>query len=122
MSDECEDVPYKIPSYKIYKVEDVPLLMKTQKALQAQGLCDPWLRNEVWRYTEKEFLSEKSRFRKTFFSGLGIGIVLTILTVVGTTFYEKYTKTSENEVCDAANNNETCDSINNEVKPELKQD
>lgn len=34
----------KLPDYKIYKVEDVPELMITKRALAAKGLKDPWLR------------------------------------------------------------------------------
>ncbi|KOC65397.1 NADH dehydrogenase [ubiquinone] 1 beta subcomplex subunit 3 [Habropoda laboriosa] len=44
-------VPYKIPSPDIYKVEDVPELKWVQEELAKKGLKDPWLRNEVWRYT-----------------------------------------------------------------------
>ena len=36
--------PPKIPDYRIYKVEDAPLLMRTQEKLAAHGLKDPWLR------------------------------------------------------------------------------
>ncbi len=36
--------PYKIPDYKIYKVESVPELMAVQRALAQKGLKDPWLR------------------------------------------------------------------------------
>lgn len=81
--------PYKIPDYKIYKVEDVPLLLKTQKALQAQGLCDPWLRNEVWRYNVKEFGTEKIRLKRVFFRGFKYGAVAVAITLVGTEIYDR---------------------------------
>ncbi|XP_017752757.1 PREDICTED: NADH dehydrogenase [ubiquinone] 1 beta subcomplex subunit 3 [Eufriesea mexicana] len=41
----------KIPNPDIYKVEDVPELKLVQEKLSEHGLKDPWLRNEVWRYT-----------------------------------------------------------------------
>lgn len=37
------DIP-RVPDYKIYRVEDVPELMITKRALAAKGLKDPWLR------------------------------------------------------------------------------
>lgn len=43
--------PYVVPSPDIYKVEDVPELMRVREKLAEKGLKDPWLRNEVWRYT-----------------------------------------------------------------------
>lgn len=36
--------PYKVPSASIYKVEEIPQLMEVKKALERQGLKDPWLR------------------------------------------------------------------------------
>lgn len=41
----------KVPSPDIYKVEDVAELKMLQEKLAEQGLKDPWLRNEVWRYS-----------------------------------------------------------------------
>lgn len=75
--------PYKVPDYKIYKVEDVPQLLKTQQALSAQGLKDPWLRNEVWRYNVKEFGTEGSRAKKLFFRGFKWGFLAFAVTAVG---------------------------------------
>merc|ERR1712071_25147 len=45
----------KVPDWKIYKVENIPELMKVQEALAKKGLSDPWLRNEVWRYQQSEW-------------------------------------------------------------------
>lgn len=39
--------PYTLPDWRKYKVADVPELLNTERALKAQGLKDPWLRNEV---------------------------------------------------------------------------
>ncbi|XP_038048922.1 NADH dehydrogenase [ubiquinone] 1 beta subcomplex subunit 3-like [Patiria miniata] len=43
-------IPYDIPDWSKYKVEDVPELKAIQDRLARKGLRDPWLRNEVWRY------------------------------------------------------------------------
>lgn len=81
--------PYKVPDYKIYRVEDVPLLMKTKQALEAQGLSDPWLRNEVWRYNPKEFSNSRTRTRIVFFRGFKYGAIAAAITVAGTFAYDK---------------------------------
>ena len=39
--------PYKIPDYRIYKVEDSPRLLKVQQKLAEKGLSDPWLRYNI---------------------------------------------------------------------------
>lgn len=36
--------PSVMPDWRSYKVEDVPELMWTKKALAVHGLKDPWLR------------------------------------------------------------------------------
>lgn len=33
-----------IPDWRIYKVEDIPELVRVQKILAVKGLKDPWLR------------------------------------------------------------------------------
>ncbi|XP_044745597.1 NADH dehydrogenase [ubiquinone] 1 beta subcomplex subunit 3 [Coccinella septempunctata] len=80
--------PYTIPDYRIYKVEDAPLLLRTQNALAAKGLKDPWLRNEVWRYDEKNWGSYSDRIKITFKRGFKIGFTAFVLTVVGTKIYD----------------------------------
>lgn len=81
--------PYKIPDYRIYKVEDVPKLVTVQKMLAAQGLKDPWLRNEVWRYNPKYFGTERSRIMTTFFRGFKVGFAAFVATAVISYAYEK---------------------------------
>lgn len=81
--------PYKIPDYRIYKVEDVPELLQTQKALAAHGLKDPWLRNEVWRYNPKYFGTERSRIYITFMRGFKVGFAAFVATIAATYAYEK---------------------------------
>lgn len=81
--------PYTIPDYKIYKVADIPELVTIEKALAAQGLKDPWLRNEVWRYNVKEFGTESSRLKLVFFRGFKLGFGAFLLTIAGTALYDK---------------------------------
>ncbi|XP_076257830.1 NADH dehydrogenase [ubiquinone] 1 beta subcomplex subunit 3 [Rhynchophorus ferrugineus] len=82
--------PYTVPDYRIYKVEDVPLLVRTRNALASHGLKDPWLRNEVWRYDPKEFGTEASNLRKLFLRGFKLGFGAFVLTMVGTEIYDRY--------------------------------
>lgn len=35
---------YTVPDWQIYKVEDIPKLMKVKEKLAKKGLSDPWLR------------------------------------------------------------------------------
>lgn len=74
---------FKVPDYRIYKVSDVPLLVNTQNALKAQGLSDPWLRNEVWRYNVKQFGTEGSRAKSLFFRGFKWGFLAFVATAIG---------------------------------------
>lgn len=80
--------PYTIPDYKTYKVADVPELVAVEKALAAQGLKDPWLRNEVWRYNVKEWGTEKARGRLIFFRGFKYGFGAFLVTIAGTALYD----------------------------------
>ncbi|KAF0763348.1 NADH dehydrogenase [Aphis craccivora] len=52
----------KIPDYRIYKVDNVPDLVKVRDILATEGLKDPWLRNEVWRFPP----SHGSRYQQYF--------------------------------------------------------
>nr|CAH7754910.1 unnamed protein product [Callosobruchus chinensis] len=81
--------PYTVPDYRIYKVEDVPKLMATKRALESLGLKDPWLRNEVWRYNPKEFGNESTNLRLLFFRGFKYGFAAFVATVVATAVYDK---------------------------------
>ncbi|XP_073845603.1 NADH dehydrogenase [ubiquinone] 1 beta subcomplex subunit 3 [Musca autumnalis] len=73
--------PYKVPDASTYKVEDVPKLVEVREALARQGLRDPWLRNEVWRYNAKEFGTHASRLRTFMLRGFVLGLGLTAATV-----------------------------------------
>lgn len=80
--------PYKIPDYRIYKLENAPELLRVQKALMAQGLKDPWLRNEVWRY-EKAWGTESQRALLGLSRGFRVGFAAFLVTVIGTAIYDK---------------------------------
>merc|ERR1711976_302967 len=41
---------FKIPDYRIYKIDGIKDLEWVRDELAKKGLKDPWLRNEVWRY------------------------------------------------------------------------
>lgn len=79
---------YKVPDYRIYKVADAPPLAQVEKALASQGLKDPWLRNEVWRY-DKKWGTQTERFNKIFTRGFKYGFGAFVLTVIGTAIYDK---------------------------------
>ncbi|XP_065368130.1 NADH dehydrogenase [ubiquinone] 1 beta subcomplex subunit 3 [Calliphora vicina] len=73
--------PYKVPDASTYKVESVAKLVEVKEALARQGLKDPWLRNEVWRYDVKQFGSHATRFRAFMMRGFVLGLGLTAVTV-----------------------------------------
>ncbi|KAH8401012.1 hypothetical protein KR009_002425 [Drosophila setifemur] len=73
--------PYKVPHASAYKVEAVPQLVEVKEALARQGLKDPWLRNEVWRYEPKAFGTHKSRLNTFLFRGLGVGFCAFLVTI-----------------------------------------
>ncbi|XP_050424939.1 NADH dehydrogenase [ubiquinone] 1 beta subcomplex subunit 3 [Adelges cooleyi] len=73
----------EIPDYRIYKVENVPELMKVKDILAVDGLKDPWLRNEVWRYPPNQG-SVYAQYFKCWFRGkrgitIGFGLAATVL-------------------------------------------
>ncbi|XP_003706346.1 NADH dehydrogenase [ubiquinone] 1 beta subcomplex subunit 3 [Megachile rotundata] len=72
--------PYVVPSPNIYKVEDVPQLVRVQQRLAEKGLKDPWLRNEVWRYTTLPG-TPLTRALRVFLRGARFGIPTFIVVV-----------------------------------------
>ncbi|XP_053684526.1 NADH dehydrogenase [ubiquinone] 1 beta subcomplex subunit 3 [Sabethes cyaneus] len=73
--------PYKVPDASIYKLEDAPELLETQRALARRGLKDPWLRNEVWRYNAKEWSTHRVRLVKFLFKGFPLGFAAFVATI-----------------------------------------
>ncbi|XP_050520433.1 NADH dehydrogenase [ubiquinone] 1 beta subcomplex subunit 3 [Daktulosphaira vitifoliae] len=73
----------EIPDYRIYKVENVPELMKVKAILATEDLKDPWLRNEVWRYPPNRG-SAYAQYFKCWFRGkrgltIAFGLAATVI-------------------------------------------
>ncbi|XP_055372502.1 NADH dehydrogenase [ubiquinone] 1 beta subcomplex subunit 3 [Condylostylus longicornis] len=73
--------PYKVPDASTYKIEGIPQLEEVQKALKRQGLSDPWLRNEVWRYDPVKMGTHASRARAFFGRGFIWGLGAAAITI-----------------------------------------
>lgn len=69
----------KIPSPDTYKIENCPDLVKFQERLAKEGLKDPWLRNEVWRF-DPAFGTYRSR-ALLLLRGWKLGVAATIITI-----------------------------------------
>ncbi|GFV41430.1 NADH dehydrogenase 1 beta subcomplex subunit 3 [Trichonephila clavipes] len=81
--------PPKVPDYRIYKVEDCPQLMKTQRMLAQHGLKDPWLRNEVWRYPPAS-QHPNNTLKVVFFRKFKLGLALAGITILGEKVYHHF--------------------------------
>ncbi|KAK9306411.1 hypothetical protein QLX08_002924 [Tetragonisca angustula] len=71
----------EIPSPDIYKVENVPELKLVQDELAKLGLKDPWLRNEVWRYTAFPGTSHTLRVIRGITKGMIVGFAAFLVTL-----------------------------------------
>lgn len=89
MGGSHEHSSLKIPDYRIYKVADVPQLAQVERALAAQGLKDPWLRNEVWRFDERYWGSPLKNAKQLIFRGFKFGFTAFLITIAGTALYDK---------------------------------
>ncbi|KAK2725599.1 NADH dehydrogenase [ubiquinone] 1 beta subcomplex subunit 3-like [Artemia franciscana] len=86
---------FKIPDWRQYKVENAPELVQLQRALASQGLKDPWIRNEVWRYERKPgFKTPLQQASFLFFRGFKYGLALTVLTIA----YDQVSKLTKSPV------------------------
>ena len=55
MGGDGHGFPYKVPDWKQYKVgAHTPELEHVERMLKSLGLKDPWLRNEVWRFDNRQ--------------------------------------------------------------------
>jgi len=72
---------YKVPDASTYKIEGIPKLEEVQNALRRQGLRDPWLRNEVWRYDAATMGTHASRARAFFGRGFVWGLGAFLVTI-----------------------------------------
>lgn len=79
MGGHGHEPPYKIPDASIYKVENIPILVKLQEKLAKKGLKDPWIRNYAWRYSFPG--SPRVRTLNFIFRGYKVGIPLFLLTI-----------------------------------------
>uniref|UniRef100_A0A834U7E2 NADH dehydrogenase [ubiquinone] 1 beta subcomplex subunit 3 n=2 Tax=Vespula pensylvanica TaxID=30213 RepID=A0A834U7E2_VESPE len=70
----------KIPSSDCYKIENSPALVKFQERLASEGLEDPWLRNEAWRY-HPDYKTKTQRVLTYCLRGWKIGIPAFLITV-----------------------------------------
>jgi len=52
----------RIPDYRKYKIENIKELMDIKRQLNALGLKNPWLRNEVWRFDWRLFGTRTDRW------------------------------------------------------------
>lgn len=73
--------PPPVPDYRIYKVEDVPRLVRLRDRLALHGLKDPWMRNEVWRYSEYTKVNSFGLLKILVTRGMKLGFVLAVATV-----------------------------------------
>ncbi|KAL8599391.1 hypothetical protein ACOMHN_031876 [Nucella lapillus] len=46
---------FEVPDWRNYKIDGISELEQTQRMLAARGLKDPWLRNEVWRFSKENY-------------------------------------------------------------------
>jgi len=70
---------FKIPDWRQYKVEGIKSLEWTREKLAAEGLRDPWLRNEVWRYQHWPGFAKMGAL--TLFRGFKYAAVAMVLTI-----------------------------------------
>ena len=78
-----------IPDYKTYQIGPwAPELQEVERKLKARGLKDPWLRNEVWRFDRRDFLTPKQRALVAFKRGFFPGLALAIISACVSSYYE----------------------------------
>merc|ERR1712050_337376 len=79
----------EIPDYRIYKVEGIAPLEKTQRMLAAHGLKDPLIRNEVWRYSPENWQPLGKVAFQSITRGFKYGFAAFVATMLITKAYEK---------------------------------
>ncbi|XP_044729293.1 NADH dehydrogenase [ubiquinone] 1 beta subcomplex subunit 3-like [Chrysoperla carnea] len=109
----CSDLhhnkaPYTVPDFRVFdSIENCPRLIKLRDALAAKGLCDPWIRNEVWRLDTRNFGTERQRFFKLF-RGIQYGLILAIISALFTEYSKRsdehhvveHKENSDESICD----------------------
>ena len=71
----------RIPDWRKYHVSTTPELTEVQRRLAAMGLKNPWLRNEVWRFDRKMWLTPMDRYLLPFRT-LKYGVAAFIVTEI----------------------------------------
>ncbi|KAK2576306.1 hypothetical protein KPH14_005670 [Odynerus spinipes] len=69
----------EIPSPDRYNLENYPALNKYRERLAREGLKDPWLRNDAWRYTPK--LGTKAHRVSLLLRGWKLGVPAFLITI-----------------------------------------
>lgn len=76
---------FEVPDWRAYKIDGIRELEQTQRMLAARGLKDPWLRNEVWRYSKENY---GGQWRNAAIS-LGRGLKWALAAMAVTIAYDK---------------------------------
>ncbi|KAK6165251.1 hypothetical protein SNE40_022211 [Patella caerulea] len=72
---------YEIPDWKTYKWQGIPELEEYQRLLAREGLKDPWIRNEVWRY-QPEIPRLMDGVKYSFFRGFKYAAAAMVVTIL----------------------------------------
>lgn len=81
--------PYFVPDYRVFDVEKCPEMLSVYDRLKAQNLCDPWLRNQVWRYNPEHYGTWGSRIVKLVGRGIPQAIVALVVTLIADSIFGK---------------------------------
>ncbi|KAI5703627.1 NADH dehydrogenase [ubiquinone] 1 beta subcomplex subunit 3 [Diaphorina citri] len=80
--DHHHEPPFKVPDWRVMKLENCPPLQNVERALAAKGLKDPWLRNHIWRYPPEYPIQHWKRAMNNSFYGFKWGLVMFAGTLV----------------------------------------
>eukprot|EP00092_Neocalanus_flemingeri_P004547 GFUD01004897.1.p2 GENE.GFUD01004897.1~~GFUD01004897.1.p2 ORF type:complete len:100 (-),score=14.05 GFUD01004897.1:133-432(-) len=83
MGGDGHGFPYKVPEWQTYKVgAHTPELQQVERMLKSLGLKDPWLRNEVWRFDQREamVMTRRVGIKKLMTMGMLPGFAIACVT------------------------------------------
>ena len=72
---------FRIPDWRRYHVSSVQELSEVERKLRAEGLKNPWLRNEVWRFDRKLWWTPMDRYL-FIFRTLKYGVAAFVVTEI----------------------------------------
>ncbi|XP_074662224.1 NADH dehydrogenase [ubiquinone] 1 beta subcomplex subunit 3-like [Tubulanus polymorphus] len=72
---------FKIPDWRMYKIDGIKELEDVQNLLATKGLKDPWIRNEVWRYMPENYMPPHRAAFKSVFRGFRYGFAAFLATI-----------------------------------------